>query len=212
MSTTGGRPLPLETAPLVLASASAGRRQLLRDAGVRFRVVPPAVDEAALRRDLEDRAMPLADMALALAREKALAVSRDEPGSLVLGADQMLECDGRRLDKAKDMAEARRHLEALQGRTHRLVTATVLVADGEPGWHHTETSCLTMRPLDDDSLTAYIAAAGERILASVGCYQVEGRGIRLFERIEGDWHAIIGLPLLAVLNELAARGALGPWD
>ena len=71
---------------------------------------------------------------------------------------------------------------------------------------------LTMRSLDDDSLTAYIAAAGERILASVGCYQVEGRGIRLFERIEGDWHAIIGLPLVAVLNELAARGALDPWD
>lgn len=212
MSTTAGRPLPPETAPLVLASASASRRQLLHDAGVRFRVVPPAVDEAALRRDLEARATPLADMAMVLAWEKALAVSRDEPGALVLGADQMLECDGRRLDKAKDMTEARRHLEALQGRTHRLVTATVLVADGEPGWHHTETSMLTMRSLDDDSLTAYMAAAGERILASVGCYQVEGCGIRLFERIEGDWHAIIGLPLLAVLNELDARGALGPWD
>ena len=212
MSTTAGRPLPLETAPLVLASASASRRQLLHDAGVRFRVVPPDVDEVALRRDLEARAMPLADMAMTLACEKALAVNRDEPGSLVLGADQMLECDGRRFDKAKDMAEARRNLEALQGRTHRLVTATVLVTDGEPCWRHTETSCLTMRSLDDDSLTAYMAAAGERILASVGCYQVEGCGIRLFERIEGDWHAIIGLPLVAVLNELAARGALGPWD
>ena len=212
MSTTSGRPLPPETAPLVLASASTARRQLLHDAGVRFRVVPPAVDEAALRRDLDVRAVPLADMAQALACEKALAVSRDQTGSLVLGADQMLECGGRRLDKAADMAEARRHLEALQGRTHRLVTATVLVADGEPVWHHTATAVLTMRSLDDESLTAYMAAAGERILASVGCYQVEGRGIRLFERIEGDWHAIIGLPLVAVLNELAARGALGPWD
>lgn len=211
MSTTAGRPLPTET-PLVLASASAARRQLLHDAGVRFRVVPPAVDEAALRRDLDSRTMPLADMALALACEKAIAVSRDEPDFLVLGADQMLECDGHRLDKAADMAEARRHLEALQGRTHRLVTATVLVVNGERQWHHTETSMLTMRSLDDESLTAYIAAAGERILASVGCYQVEGRGIRLFERIEGDWHAIIGLPLVAVLNELDARGALGTWD
>ncbi|MCE2520778.1 MAG: septum formation protein Maf [Alphaproteobacteria bacterium] len=212
MSTTAGRPLPPETAPLVLASASPSRRQLLLDAGVRFRVVPSAVDEAALRRHLDAGAMPLADMALALACEKALSVSRDEPDSLVLGADQMLECDGRRLDKAADMAEARRHLEALQGRTHRLVTATVLVANGERRWHHTATAVLTMRSLDEESLTAYIAAAGERILASVGCYQVEGRGIRLFERIEGDWHAIIGLPLLAVLNELDARGALGPWD
>ena len=211
MSTTTGRPLPPE-APLILASGSAARRQLLHDAGVRFRVVPPAVDEAALRRELESRAMPLADMALALASEKALAVSRDEPDTLILGADQMLECDGRRLDKAADLSEARRHLEVLQGRTHRLVTATVLVVNGERQWHHTETSMLTMRSLDDASLTAYIAAAGERILRSVGCYQVEGCGIRLFERIEGDWHAIIGLPLVAVLNELDARGALGPWD
>ena len=175
-------------------------------------MVPAAVDEAALRRDLEARGMPLTDMALALACEKALAVSRDEPDSLILGADQMLECDGHRLDKAADLGEARRHLEALRGRTHRLVTATVLVVNGERQWHHTETCMLTMRSLDDDSLAAYIAAAGERILQSVGCYQVEGRGIRLFERIEGDWHAIIGLPLLAVLNELDARGALGPWD
>ena len=211
MSITSGRPLPSE-ASLVLASASAARRQLLRDAGVRFRVVSPVVDEVSLRRDLESRKMPLADMALALACEKALSVSRGEPGCLVLGADQMLECDARRLDKATDINQARRHLGYLQGRTHRLVTATVLLTNGERQWQHVETSMLTMRALDHEELTAYITAAGEGILQSVGCYQIEGRGIRLFERIEGDWHAIIGLPLLAVLNELDARGALGAWD
>ena len=196
----------------MLASASAARQILLRDAGLRFRVVPSGLDEEAFRRDLEGRAMPHDDMAMALALEKALTVSRNEPGCLVLGADQILECDGRRFDKAANMVEARRHLEALQGNTHRLVTATALVTDGQRSWQHVTTSSLTMRRLDDEALTAYVAAAGERILESVGCYQVEGLGIRLFERIEGDWHAIIGLPLVDVLNALDARGALGSWD
>ena len=195
---------------IILASQSAGRRRMLENAGVPFRVEPADIDEEEVRRTLASRSAPIEEVASALAWKKAEAVSALQPGSLVLGADQMLECEGRRFDKPADIAEACRHLQALQGRTHSLVTAAVLVSDGERLWSHPEFCRLTMRPLSCECLEAYLDEVGERVLESVGCYQIEGRGIRLFERIEGDWHAIIGLPLVAVLNELGARGVLEP--
>ena len=195
---------------IILASQSAGRRRMLENAGVPFRAEPADIDEEAVRRTLASRSASIEEVASTLARKKAEAVSALQPGSLVLGADQMLECEGRRFDKPADIAEARRHLQFLQGRTHSLVTAAVLASDGERLWSHTEVCRLTMRSLSCECLEAYLDEVGERVLESVGCYQIEGRGVRLFERIEGDWHAIIGLPLVAVLNELGARGVLEP--
>ena len=183
---------------------------MLENAGVPFRVEPADINEEAVRRTLATRSAPIEEVASTLAWKKAEAVSALRPGSLVLGADQMLECEGRRFDKPADIAEACRQLQALQGRTHSLVTAAVLVSDGERLWNHTEVCRLTMRSLSCECLQVYLDEVGERVLESVGCYQIEGRGIRLFERIEGDWHAIIGLPLVAVLNELGARGVLEP--
>ncbi len=195
---------------LILASASAGRRRLLESAGVPFRAEPAGLDEESVRIGLRAESAPVGETALALATAKARLVSARRPGSLVLGADQMLECGGRQFDKAADLAAARRHLEALQGRSHSLVTAAVLVEDGECLWRHAEVCRMTMRPLSAGSIAAYLAEVGDSVLGSVGCYHVEGRGVRLFAAIEGDWHAVIGLPLLALLDALVERGVVEP--
>jgi septum formation protein len=195
---------------LVLASASSSRRRLLESAGVSFRIVPPDVDETALKRELLTATpMPAAGaVAEALARAKCEAVSRRVPNSIVIGADQVLALDEELFDKPPDLAAARGQLLRLRGKTHRLLTAVAIAIEGYSVWHCMETATLTLRTFTSAALDRYLAEAGERVTRSVGGYEIEGPAIQLFERIEGDYFTILGLPLLPLLSELRARGAI----
>jgi septum formation protein len=192
---------------LVLASTSAARRALLANAGVPVEVAAPAVDEAAVKAALlADDASPR-DVADALAEAKAVKVSARSAG-LVIGADMTLDLDGRLYDKPISVQEARAHLLDFKGRTHSLHSAVVIAEGGSPVWRHVATARLTMRPFSEAFLDAYLAAEGEALLSSVGCYRLEGLGAQLFERIDGDYFAILGLPLLPILGYLRERGAI----
>jgi septum formation protein len=189
---------------LVLASGSAARRALLNNAGVVFEVVPADIDERAAEQPLSDA--PPDDVAQALAMVKAATVSERRPGDLVVGADQVLAVDGERLDKPADMEAARRQLLRLSGRTHHLHCAVACARAGEIVWQHAESAALTMRALEPGFIGRHLAAVGPEALLSVGAYQLEGRGIQLFDRIEGDYFAILGLPLLPLLRFLRGAG------
>ena len=190
---------------ITLASASTVRASLLKAAGVAFEVATSGVDETGTKdRMLAEGAAP-ADIAGALADAKALAVARTRPG-VVIGADQTLEFEGALHDKAADLAEARERLRALRGRTHRLHAAVVTARDGRRLWGETVTTTLTMRDFTDAFLDAYLARNAEAALWSVGCYELEGEGLQLFERIEGDYFAILGLPMLGLLAHLREEG------
>jgi septum formation protein len=198
-------------ADLLLASTSRFRRRMLEAAGLDFECVPPEVDEAVLKRKLTSN-RPLAEpgqVALALARAKANAVSTQFPVPHVVGADQVLAMGGALFDKPPDLAAARRQLQTLRGRTHQLHTAAVLAKAGETVWSRVEVATLVMRDFSDAFLDKYLEQAGPGVCHTVGGYEVEGRGIQLFERIEGDHFTIIGLPLLALLAELRAQGIVG---
>jgi septum formation protein len=186
--------------PIVLASASSARRLLLERAGIAHVCEPAAIDEAAVKAAMQGVAVE--EVALALADSKACAVATRRPGAVVIGADQILECDGRWFDKPADVAEAARHLRALRGRTHRLVSAAVAVRDGARLWRHVAEARLTMRPFSDHFLDDYLACGGPAILESVGAYRLEGPGAQLFETIDGDYFTILGLPLLPLLEFL----------
>lgn len=190
---------------LVLASGSAIRATLLRNAGLQIDVQPVRVDEESLRESLQAEGATPRDIADALAEHKALRAARRYPDQLVLGCDQLLECDGTIHAKPTDPEDARQQLTALRGRTHRLHTAAVLYARGEPVWRHVATPRLTMRDFSDSFRDAYVAQHWDEIRHCVGCYQIEGPGIRLFSRIEGDLFAIQGLPLLELLTALTTR-------
>lgn len=192
--------------PLVLASKSASRRSLLRAAGIPIEVLAAEIDERAI----ETKA-GLADpgaVAALLAREKALAVSAQEPGCMVLGADQTLALGQRRFSKPADRAAAREQLKTLRGHTHALHSAVAILHDSKPIFEHCAVARLTMRAFSDPFLESYLDAAGDAVTASVGAYQVESLGVQLFEHIEGDHSTILGLPLLPVLDALRRQGAL----
>jgi septum formation protein len=195
--------LQAEAPALVLASASSARRTLLAGAGVKFAVRPAGVDEAAIKRAAD---VDASDAALSLAFAKAGSI--EDCDSLVIGADQILVCDGAWFDKPADLAQARAHLLALRGRPHVLHTAIVCVRGGKRVWHHVGLPCLTMRRFSDAFLDAYLEAEGERLLASVGAYRLEGPGINLFHAIEGDHSSILGLPLLPLLGFLRDCGIM----
>ena len=194
---------------LVLASGSAIRRQLLSNAGLSFEVAPAQIDERAAEEPLLSAGAKPEDVALALAMAKALSVSEIRPGDLVIGADQVLDFEGERLIKPADMDAARRQLLRLAGRTHRLCSAVACARGGDIIWQCVDTAALKMRPLQPAAASHYLARAGEAVLQSVGAYQLEGLGVQLFERIEGDYFAILGLPLLPLLGFLRGRDVEG---
>ncbi len=199
------------TAPrLILASGSATRRDMLRAAGVSFDIVPADVDEPALRQDLvagNPQVTPAA-IAAALAAAKARDVSRRYPQAVVIGSDQVLDLDGEIFAKPHDIAGVRATLQHLSGRTHALHAAVALARGDDVVWTANDTARLTMRPLSPQFVDGYIARVGEQACQSVGAYQIEGLGIQLFARIEGDHFTILGLPLLPLLQELRAQGVL----
>jgi len=186
--------------PLILASGSPTRRALLEAAGIPVEVVRPQVDERAVEASLlAGSSGSPAEIASALAEAKALSIAPQRPGRLVLAADQVLSCDGALFHKPADAAAARRQIAALAGRRHHLSSAFVLARGSEVIGHGLEQAALTMRRLDADAIGRYVAAAGAAASASVGGYQLEGLGIHLFERIEGDHFTILGLPMLSLL-------------
>src|ERR1700683_2061442 len=196
----------LSAQPLVLASGSAVRRTLLEAAGIPVAAHAADIDERRL--EGEASSMPPAESAGLLARAKALQVAKSFAGRLVLGADQILTLDGKRFAKPADRAAARAQLRGFAGRTHQLHSAVALVQDAATLFQHADTARLTMRSFSDEFLDRYLDIAGTAVTASVGAYQLEGPGIQLFERIEGDYFTILGLPLLPPLDFLRRHGSL----
>ncbi len=195
-----------EAPEVVLASASRSRLELLRHAGLRLRAEPARIDEAEVKASLRAEQADAAAAAETLAELKAIKVSRRVPGALVIGGDQILECEGQWFDKPPDRARAAEHLRALAGKTHALVTAACVVRDGVRIWHHREAPRLTMRPLDEAFIESYLKAAGPEVLETVGAYRLEGLGAQLFTKVSGDYFTILGLPLLPLLGFLREHG------
>lgn len=189
-------------AKLILASASPFRAQLMRNAGLEFVVVRPEIDERAVEASLGDSDISGADLAEILAIAKARNVSESNPYAVVTGCDQTLNLGDEILHKPQSIDEVRRRLLQLSGRTHDLNSAICLVSQGETIWSHVSTCHITFRKLDPGFVGRYVAEAGDAVLSSVGAYQIEGTGIQLIERIEGDFFSIMGLPLLALLEKL----------
>ncbi|MCZ7937052.1 Maf-like protein [Agrobacterium salinitolerans] len=187
---------------LILASSSASRQMLMRNAGLTFLAIPADIDERALDEQLERDGASPEEVALELARAKALAVSRLYPGALVLGCDQTMALGARVYHKPKTMAEAESHLLSLSGKVHRLNSAAVLVQHGEVVWQIVSSAELTVRTLSAEFVSRHLQRVGEKALSSVGAYQLEGEGIQLFTSIEGDYFSILGLPLLPLLSKL----------
>ncbi len=193
---------------LVLASTSPFRAQLLTNAGLEFVSSAPQVDERALEAPLEETGATPADVAQILAEAKAVDVSLRHPGCLTIGGDQTLSLGDRLFHKPTDMEDARRHLLALSGQTHQLNSAVVYARDGEVIWRHVEVAHMQMRPLTPEFIGRHLAGVSDKALQSVGAYQVEGEGIQLFDKIDGDYFTIVGLPLLPMLRKLRALGEI----
>jgi septum formation protein len=198
-------PLWLADQPLILASRSSVRRAMLEAAGIPVEIEPADIDERALERNTPDPAEAVARM---LAREKAHAVAARRPSRLVVGADQILALGERRFSKPADRAAAQSQLKELRGRTHELHSAAALIQDGTVRFEYSDTARLTMRSFSDSFLDAYLDAAGTAVTDSVGAYQLERTGIQLFERVEGDYFTVLGLPLLPLLVFLRSAGLL----
>ena len=193
---------------VVLASASRARAALLGGAGVRFTIDPAAIDEAGVRAALRSDGLEAAAAAAALAELKASQVSQRHRAVLVVGADQILECDGAWFDKPADMDQARADLLALCGRPHLQHSVVCVVRNGAVLWHHRERARLTMRDFSERFLDAHLAAVGDSVLDSVGAYQLEALGAQLFTEVGGDYFAILGLPLLPLLAFLRQHGVV----
>lgn len=194
--------------PIVLASASPTRARLLEAAGVPFTIQPPDIDESPLKQQAREAGRAAIECALDLAHAKAAVVSMRRREGLVIGADQLLAAGDEWFDKPANIAAARAQLQRLRGRTHVLATAVSVLRAGERLWHAASMPELTMRDFSDAFLDDYLAAEGDAVLGSVGAYRLEGRGIQLFTRMTSDHFAVLGLPLIELLEFLRSRGAL----
>ncbi len=206
MTSDGAGCLQARAPRLILASGSASRRALLSAAGLRFDAVPADIDESAMKQAIRGEGASAADAAMALAERKASAMT--DPAALVIGCDQILVCDGDWFDKPATLPAARTQLMTLRGRVHDLVTAAVCRRQGAVVWRHVETPRLAMRAFSDAFLDAYLAAEGSALLTSVGAYRLEGLGLNLFDSIEGEHSAILGVPMVPLLGFLRASGVL----
>lgn len=195
---------------LVLASKSFGRRAMLENAGVPFVADVAQVDEAAVKDSLKAENATAEQAAETLAELKAKRVAPRHSGALVVGADSILDLDGEWFDKPEDIASARNHLMRLRGRRHRIVSAAVMVRDDARLWAQTDAATLEMRAFSEAFLDDYLARVGDRATQSVGAYQIEGPGVQLFSRIQGDPFTIIGMPLLPLLEILRQHAVIVP--
>lgn len=194
--------------PILLASTSAIRATLLRNAGLDISTQAARVDEQAIRAALESEGASPRDIADTLAEMKAERVARRHPEALVIGCDQVLEFQGQSYGKPQDIQALRDQILALRGQTHRLLSAAVVFEDGRPVWRHVGQARLTMRDFSDGWLDGYLQRNGADLMDSVGGYKLESEGVRLFSVIEGDYFTILGLPLLPLLDWLAVRGSI----
>ena len=191
---------------LILASRSASRRAMLDAAGVAFEAVPAQIDERALEAAMAGASASA--VALALAERKALAVSAEHAGSLVLGSDSLVDVNGWRFDKPASRDDAAHHLRLFSGQTMYLHSAAALVRDGQVQWRHGEVAALKVRCLSDEFIASYLAAEWPEVAGCVGVFRIEALGVQLFEAIEGSHFTVLGMPLLAVLAALREHGAL----
>jgi septum formation protein len=191
---------------LILASQSLSRRALLEGAGLEFETMPAAVDESAIKESARAEGVSAADTAILLADAKAARIARRYSEATIIGADQLLVCEGEWFDKPEDLAAARSHLHKLRNRAHELVTAVVVWRNGQRAWHHLATPRLAMRDFSEAFLDEYLAREGGFVTQSVGAYRLEGMGIQLMRDIRGEHTAILGLPLLPLLAYLRDAG------
>lgn len=191
---------------IILASGSPTRRHMLEQAGLAFSVDVPNIDEAGIKAAMKAQAATAGDVALALAEFKGQRIAARHLQSYIIAADQMLVLDDLWFDKARDRADAARQLEMLSGKSHRLVSAVMVFHQGQRIWHSLDEATLTLRPLSAGFIDSYLERAGAAALGNVGCYAIEGLGAQLFERVEGDFFTIQGLPLLPLLSFLRDHG------
>jgi septum formation protein len=193
---------------LVLASQSLARRALLEGAGLDFEAMPASVDEATIKESARAEGLSPADAATMLADAKAARIARRHPDAVIIGADQLLVCEGEWFDKPVDIEAAREHLHRLRNKAHELVTAVVVWRDGQRAWHHVATPRLAMRDFSEAFLDEYLAKEGAYVTSSVGAYRLEGMGVQLMRDIRGDHSAILGMPLLPLLSYLRDSGVI----
>lgn len=193
---------------LILASNSAARRHMLTNAGYQYQAVSANIDEREIETNHLTSGQPAFDLAPVLANAKAKAVSARYPADLVIGSDQVLLCQGNVFTKVKDLKEAAKQLSTLQGKTHQLISAVACWSGNQPLFQAKQQADMSMYRLTAEDIEAYLADTGSTILGSVGCYQIEGKGIRLFENIDGSHFAIMGMPLIPLLRFLRQQNDL----
>ena len=193
---------------LILASGSAARQQMLIDAGLEFKTQPADIDEEKIMQAMKKENASSGNIALSLAKEKARKISKENPDTYVVGSDQVLSLDDKMFSKVSSAEEARERLEEFQGKEHFLTSAVSVYKNAEDLWHKTDVAGLKMKPMDAQAIDKYMKIAGSALTECVGCYALEGAGIRLFKDIRGDYFTILGMPLLPLLNFLDEEGVL----